>query len=312
MNILSPQETAERLPYGPLAEAIADVLQALRAGEASAPERLHLPLEDGGVLLVMPASDRTMAVNKTLTVHVSNGKLGLPVIQAEILAMDAKTGKRLGLLDGQAVTARRTAALSLLAAKRLSPPSKREPVLLLFGAGVQAQAHLEAFRQELDATKTYIATRSGTSAEKLAKQARAQGLDATALPPLADAMEQDLRALLAEARYIVMATTSTTPLFSDEAAGAVGNDAFIAAVGAFTPAMAELPVGLLAKSKVYVDTLEAAKAEAGDLIRAGQDWSQTMALADALGAPRPEAGPVTFKSVGHALFDLAAARLALG
>ncbi|MGE4556166.1 MAG: delta(1)-pyrroline-2-carboxylate reductase family protein [Desulfovibrionaceae bacterium] len=312
MKILTPEQTAELLPYEPLAQALADILKTMRAGEASAPERLHQSLEGGGVLLVMPASDRTMAVIKTLSVHVANGQIGLPVIQGEVLALNAKNGERLGLLDGQVVTSRRTAALSLLAAKHLSPPSQREPVMLLFGAGVQAQAHLEAFRQELGVRKVYIVTRSGTSAERLATQAISRGMDATALPPLGETPEKNLRNLLAEARYIVMATTSTAPLFSNETAEAVQNDAFTAAIGAFSPVMAELPAGLLAKGRVYVDTLEATRAEAGDLIRAGQDWSQVTALADALDAPRPEAGPVVFKAVGHALFDLAAARLAFG
>ena len=40
------------------------------------------------------------------------------------------------------------------------------------------------------------------------------------------------------------------------------------------------------------------------------DWSRVVELQDALDAATPEDGPIIFKSVGHALWDLAAARLA--
>ena len=92
----------------------------------------------------------------------------------------------------------------------------------------------------------------------------------------------------------------------------VRSDAFIAAVGAFRPDMAELPPALVRSAKLYVDTLEGAKTGAGDIIQAGVDWASVTALEDALDTSPPVGGPVIFKSVGHALWDLAAARLALG
>src|SRR5207244_1175213 len=74
---------------------------------------------------------------------------------------------------------------------------------------------------------------------------------------------------------------------------------FVAAVGAYLPEMAELPPGLVRRSRVFVDTLEGAQAEAGDLIMAGIDWSGVTPLEEALDAPRAGKGPVVFKSVGH-------------
>ena len=89
------------------------------------------------VVLTMPATDGEIAVVKTITVHPANRDR--PVIQGEITVLEAATGRRLGVLDGPTVTARRTAAVSLLAAKRLSPPE--DGPLLVIGAGVQARAH---------------------------------------------------------------------------------------------------------------------------------------------------------------------------
>src|SRR5439155_13530104 len=94
----------------------------------------------------------------------------------------------------------------------------------------------------------------------------------------------------------------------------VRDDTFVVAVGAYLPEMAELPAELVRRSSelatLYVDTLGGARAEAGDLIMAGIDWARVTPLEEALDAPRPDKGPVIFKSVGHALWDLAAARLA--
>ena len=56
--------------------------------------------------------------------------------------------------------------------------------------------------------------------------------------------------------------------------------------------------------------MASARGEAGDFLRAGVDWGAVTALEDILDAPPRPAGPVVFKTVGHALFDLAAAKLA--
>jgi ornithine cyclodeaminase len=74
--------------------------------------------------------------------------------------------------------------------------------------------------------------------------------------------------------------------------------------------MAELPADLVRRSRLFADSLEGVRAEAGDFIQAGIDWDRVRPLAEAIEEQRPEEGPVIFKSVGHAMFDLAAARLA--
>jgi ornithine cyclodeaminase len=112
--------------------------------------------------------------------------------------------------------------------------------------------------------------------------------------------------VLDRVRLVITATTSTSPVIGDQ----VGDDVFVAAVGAYRPNMAEVPPDLLRRSSIYVDTLEGAQTEAGDLIQAGVDWSKVTQLEDTVDMPAPRRGPVIFKSVGHALWDLAAARLA--
>nr|MBA3701896.1 delta(1)-pyrroline-2-carboxylate reductase family protein [Rubrobacteraceae bacterium] len=99
MKILDASQTAARLPYQTLADSIREVALARSSGRLRAPPRLVLPLSEGGVLLVMPASDLEISITKLVTVHPQNPGRGLPTIQGEVVVMDATTGERLGLLD---------------------------------------------------------------------------------------------------------------------------------------------------------------------------------------------------------------------
>lgn len=297
MKYLTADQTRQLLAYSALADALRDMLHAKRVGKAHAPVRTSMSLSNDSVLLLMPAYDEQWAITKLVTVHGDNARHGLPVVQADVLVMEAATGRRLAMLDGTVVTARRTAALSLLAARTLAP--NPEGSLLVVGAGTQARHHLEALCEGLGVGRAYITSRELPHAEALASHARTLGIEA-----MAAATPEEV---LSEVSLVVTATTSTRPVLSLD----VREDAFIAAVGAYTPSMAELPPELVRRSRLFVDTLEGAQAEAGDLILAGVDWSRVTALEDALEMARPESGPVVFKSVGHALWDLAAARLAL-
>ena len=300
MEILDASQTAARLPYPDLADSIREVALARSSGGFRTPPRLVLPVQRGGVLLVMPASDREISITKLVTVHPENQARGLPTIRGEVVVMDATTGERLGLLDGGVVTARRTAALSMLAAGELA--QHRRGPLLVVGAGTQGRAHLEAFYEGLGVSEVSVSSRSTDSAEALAGHARALGMDARTVERPEEALE--------EVGLVVTATTSREPVLPDT----VPDGVFVAAVGSFEPRAAELPPALISNSHVFVDTVEGAKDEAGDLIQAAQagafSWEEATALEDALRSPSPPEGTVVFKSVGHALWDLAAARTA--
>lgn len=300
MEILDAQETASRLSYTDLVDSIREIMVRRRNGELEAPPRLTPGLPEGGTLLVMPAADEAFAMTKLVTVHPENARHDLPTIQGEVVVMDAKTGVRLGILEGGTVTARRTAALSLLAAQTLA--KKPDGPLLILGAGTQAKAHLEAFHEGLGVSKIFIASRTGERAQALAGHAQSLGIEVEVAASVAQALD--------EVSMIVTATTSYEPVLPEY----VPADTFVAAVGAFNPKMAELPPALLSKSTVVVDTLEGAKEEAGDLIQAEQvgafEWEGSVQLEDALFWSNLPDGPIIFKSVGHALWDLAAARTA--
>jgi 1-piperideine-2-carboxylate/1-pyrroline-2-carboxylate reductase [NAD(P)H] len=300
VEILSAENTASRLPYLELADAIREVALARRSGTVQAPPRLALPLAEDGVLLVMPASDAEISITKLVTVHPENVGRGLPTIQGEVVVMEAATGSRLGLLDGTVVTARRTAALSMLAARELA--SHPDGPLLVVGAGTQGRSHLEAFREGLGVSEVFIYSRTTESSAALAEHAVGLGMDAVVVPRPEDA--------LGEVTLLVTATTSREPVLPEGVRG----DAFVAAVGSFESEAAELPPAMISRSTVVVDTTEGAREEAGDLLQAESvgafRWESAAALEDALRWSERPGGLVVFESVGHALWDLAAAKLA--
>lgn len=295
---LSPEQTARALPYGPLADEIAAVL---RDPSVQVPARIVQHLDGGGRLLVMPAADARVAITKLITVTPANAGTGLPTIQGDVVVFDGPTGSRRLILDGPTVTARRTAAVSLLAARRLAPHP--DSPLLIVGAGVQGRSHLEAFAEGLGVREVRVCSRSPRSAQALVDHALGLGLKARRVDDPAHA--------LADCALVVTATPANAVVLDR----LERQDVFIAAVGAFTPSMMELGPALCrelaANGTVIVDTRDADH-EAGDLLQAGLDVSAIHSLADVITPewPRPS-GPVLFKSCGWGGWDLAAARLAM-
>lgn len=299
--LLNATETAARLPYPALA---AEIERLLRDESVQVPARLVQALPGGGSLFVMPALDGRLAITKLITLTPANAGTDRPTIQGDVLVFDLASGERRLILDGPTVTARRTAAVSLLAAQKLAP-NPHGP-LLIIGAGVQGYAHLEALAAGLGVTEVLIASRSETSARALAEHARTLGLRARVVA--------DPNAALADCPLVVTCTPASGVVLQ----ALPRADAFIAAVGAFTPKMVELSPALCrhmaTHGTVVLDTRDADH-EAGDLLQAGLDVGQFTTLQDVLRAkknrPDTKVGPVLFKSCGWAGWDLAAARLAL-
>ncbi|NOV25703.1 delta(1)-pyrroline-2-carboxylate reductase family protein [Cupriavidus necator] len=309
---LDAATTAARLPYPELAQAIADMLAELRDGTAMAPPRIALPVGDAhggaGTLLVMPARNRELVMTKNITVHPGNPQRGLPSILGEVVVADAHTGARIAMLDGPTVTGRRTAAVSLLAAQRFA--ARPDGELLIVGAGVQALTHLEAFVAGLRVRKLWLHSRTRDKADALVAHARALGVEAQ--------VAESVAAVLPRVSMVVTVTSSRTAVLPDLDSGLWRDHHFIAAVGAFRPDMCELPPALChaaaGHGRLLADTLFGIEDEAGDLLQAGIDWANVQPFETAIlqaDTIRARAGsPLVFKSVGYALWDLAACVLA--
>lgn len=106
--------TAQLLDFAGLMDAVATAATDYAAGRILSPERLMVPLGQGGVLLSMPATAPDIAIHKLVNVQPANARQGLPTIHGVVTACDTATGRPLCLLDGPEVTGRRTAAVTML------------------------------------------------------------------------------------------------------------------------------------------------------------------------------------------------------
>jgi len=263
---------------------IAEAIRLALLSGARIPPRTVVPLPDGQ-FLVMPAADDRLAIAKLVLVQPGREAS----VFAELWVRDLDTGE-VWHLPAEELTVRRTAALSLLAARTLAP--KKRGALLLFGAGRQARGHLEAFHEGLTLTRVLVKGRSPERVEALLEAARALGLPAE---PFSGRYPEDLA-------FVVTATTSPDPVVGDDLPDGV----FVAAVGSFTPEARELPEALVRRAELVVADTADALLEAGELV--GLPRNRVRLLAEVLEDPPPARGTVVFKSTGHALFDLAAVR----
>lgn len=212
-----------------------------------------------------------------------------------IVAVFDADGACRGLVDGPTLTAIRTAAGAGLATRLLARPDARTMAML--GAGAMAYDQVVAVREVRPIDVVLVWSRDRRHAEALARR-----LDAEAI---ADASEA-----VTAADVVTTATPSTAPLFDAEA---VRSGTHLNAVGAFTPEMCEIPPGVVAAARVFVDDFDAAASEAGDLLQADRRPDGT--IGDLLAGRirgRTSSDQVTFfKSVGIAPQDVAAAVAAL-
>jgi 1-piperideine-2-carboxylate/1-pyrroline-2-carboxylate reductase [NAD(P)H] len=301
MNILDAAATAAALPYAELVPAVAQAARQLAAGTIAAPERMVVPLGAGGVLLAMPAIGVDIGVTKVITVHGDNARHRLPAIQGEVIVFDSATGRRLCLLDGPTVTARRTAAVTLLGIQTLLP--RRPASALLIGTGAQAATHARALIEFFGLAECRVASRNAAHAQAFCDALR-RDYPQVNVAPLGAAQASTQTP---DTDLVIALTTATSPVIP---ANLHANTLAIG-VGAFKPDMAEFPAALLHARAIVVDHLAGARHEAGDLLQAGIDWSGVRDLGTVLanGCPTADALPV-FKTVGHAAWDLAAARVA--
>ena len=285
-------------------EAAIDALEAAFKSERlpESPQRTHMEV-DGGELLLMPASGDAGVGVKLVTLNAANPERGLPFIHAVYVLFAPGSMEPLAVIDGQALTALRTAAVSGLATRYLAPPEAER--LVIFGAGVQASSHLHAMRAVRPVWEVTIVSRTPERAKALADRAWALGMEATAGDPSA----------VARADLICTCTTSSEPLF-DGAALKAG--AHVNAVGSYQPHTRELDDEAVRRAKLVVETREAALTEAGDLlIPIGKGLigpsSVVADLAEVVRGAQVRTDPedvTIFKSVGVAFEDLVVARAA--
>jgi ornithine cyclodeaminase len=299
---LSADQVSNALPFP-------DLIHALRHGfarPATVPNRTHHAIAQAAgpdaTLLMMPAwLDEFLGV-KIVTVHPSNAALGLPAVHGTYLLSRADSGESLAVLDGSALTARRTAAVAALAADYLARRDASR--LLLVGSGTLAALLPDAFRAVRPIETVEVWNVRPAGGEALAGRLRAAGFDARAATDLDEAVER--------ADIVCCATLSRAALVRGER---LRPGTHLDLIGSFTPDMRECDDAAMTGARVFVDT-RAAIEEAGDLVQPLASGALDRGriegvLADLVAARIPgrrdEQERTVFKSVGTALADLLAA-----
>jgi ornithine cyclodeaminase/alanine dehydrogenase-like protein (mu-crystallin family) len=271
--------------------------------DAAAPLRSTFETARGS-LLVMPARGSEGVGVKLVTLSPANPARRMPLIHAVYVLFDPETQTPEAVFDGGALTALRTAAVSGLATRHLANPSAER--LVLFGAGVQATAHLEAMAVVRSLRTVVLVSRNRERAEALAANARAMGLEGSVGSPGA----------VADADLVCTCTTATSPVFEGRL---LADGAHVNAIGAYLPDTRELDTDTIRRARVVVETRAVAFAEAGDLlIPIAQGSVAAEHVAADLGelvrgaGVRATARDVTvFTSVGMGFEDIVVARAAV-
>jgi ornithine cyclodeaminase/alanine dehydrogenase-like protein (mu-crystallin family) len=312
--VLGARDVHGLLPYPDCAAAMRDALTAFASGQVHQPLRTIIrPPAAAGMMALMPAylaagEEAASAYGlKAICIFGGNPASGLDSHQGVVLLCSAHTGKPLALLNASAATEIRTAAVSAVATELLARADATE--LAIIGTGVQARSHLLAIAAVRPLDRVRVAGRDPDKARRFAGDMRERTtVPVTACDSAADA--------LAGAGIVVTATSSAEPVLRRDW---LAPGAHVNAVGACVPQARELDAETMAAAAVFADSRESVANEAGDYVLAQAEGAigpghVRAELGELLTATAPgrtgDAEITVFESLGLAIEDLAAARLA--
>lgn len=291
LPFIGEAEIAAALEWRPLIDTIEEAMIAFSAGRVAQPVRQMVPVPGhDAILAAMPAVGDAMAV-KVVTLYHENAGTDRPTHQAVILVFDKSNGSPLAVLDGRLITEMRTAAGSAAAARKLAVAAPE--VVTIMGNGVQARAHAQALAQVRACGELRLWARNAEHGRAVADEIGAVFC--------ADA-EQAVR----DADIVVCATSATEPILE----GAwLKPGAFVTSVGWNGADGRELDDAAMTKT-VIVESVDAARDQAGNVRGSGCEVFAEIGEIYA-GTKTVLAGAtVIYDSVGIAIMDTAAAKLA--
>ena len=305
MRFFDAEAIRSRLPWPRMLAALEEALR----GEVDAPLRANHPIavpgQPSATLLAMPAWRRGRRIGvKLVTVFPGNADRGRRSVAAVYVLFDANDGTPIALLDGEELTARRTAGASAYAASKLARSNANH--LVMVGAGRMARPLIDAHRHVRPIDRVSIWSRTADHARATTASCVRDGIAARAVT--------DLAAAIADADVVSCATLATAPLVEGRW---LRPGTHIDLVGAFRRHMRESDDLVMQRAHlIVVDDRTAALSEGGDVVQAidaGAIGKEKIAaelrdLARGEHPGRTQEDQITvFKSVGFALEDLAAA-----
>lgn len=285
-------------------DAIEKAMQTSISGEFVMPRRMHLDYGKNTFLL-MPCITDEYWVTKLVSFCPGNKESGRPSIYGTVVLNDTKTGEPLAVMDGAMITRMRTAAVTAVGIKKLSPVNSHS--LGLIGTGTQGiyQALFACSVREISEIRAYdpnISNLRQFSAELTKKH-----------PEIKVIFASDSTEVALDSEVIISATNSPLPVFPDSRELFTGKT-FIG-IGSYKPDCREFPEQLFRQvDQIFIDSLDGKK-ESGDLIiPMANHWINeeniiplgNLILGNVTLSPNPTR---LFKTVGSAIFDLFAAKL---
>ena len=238
--------------------------------------------------------------------YLGNPEQGLPVVQALIILNDGTNMVPLAVMNGTYITAVRTGAAAGVATRYLAREDASTAGII--GAGVQAKTQLEAVAAVRSIRTAKVFDVFPEAAARYATEmSQRLGIQVS----VAATAEEAVRGM----DVVCTASTSKTPVVLGEW---LKPGAHVNGIGSHSTDARELDTAVIVRSKVVVDTLDAAMAEAGDIlmpiaegaITADHIWGE---LGDVITGKRPgrtsPAEITLFKSQGLAIQDVATANL---
>ncbi|MEN8204072.1 MAG: ornithine cyclodeaminase family protein [Bacteroidota bacterium] len=282
--------------------------KTLATGNSIQPLRSAMWLPDkSGLLGMMPAyeGDTQVMGIKVISVFPGNHAKGLSSHQGAVLLFESGTGQMYAIIDGDSVTAIRTAAASAVATNLLAREDAEE--LAILGAGEQGTQHLEAMLMTRNIKRVKIWSRTHQHALLFKeRESERYTVPIEALKEVPDAVNH--------ADIICTTTSAKEPVLRSEW---VKKGVHINAVGACTAGARELDSELVVRSKLFTDRTESLFNESGDylfpmkegLIGEEHLRGEIGELLNGRKSARENDGDITlFKSLGLAVEDLTACR----
>ena len=267
--VLSDLEVSRLMPpYQDLHRVLSKVMRDCTDKKLVQPVRQMLTVPGTSDRFIsMPAIVPSLGVMgiKVVCAVPSNKERDLPTHLGSIQLYNL-TGELVCQMEAGEITAKRTAVVSAVATTALANPLSRN--LAVLGAGVQAESHIWALRGWYPLQKVTIWNRTRSRADELASKVALEDGDGGRSNYLECVVADSIEAACRDADIICTVTGSSTPLLFRHH---VKLGAHINCVGASTASTRELADDIMLDERVllYVDSLEAARVEAGDVVMSG-------------------------------------------
>eukprot|EP01111_Echinosteliopsis_oligospora_P012719 TRINITY_DN4392_c0_g1_i1.p1 TRINITY_DN4392_c0_g1~~TRINITY_DN4392_c0_g1_i1.p1 ORF type:complete len:322 (+),score=107.05 TRINITY_DN4392_c0_g1_i1:131-1096(+) len=305
MIILNEEQIKNLITIEEAIEVNRDSFVQQATGSAIVPDRISIPVpSQEGATLFKPCKIGGGLGLKVVSVRPNNTDFS--TVPGYIFLVDDETGKAKAFMDATYLTALRTAAGSAVATDLLSSPSSSH--LLVFGAGLQAQVHIEAMLHVRPSIKFVgIWNRTEKRALDLCSSLSLK------YPEVKFKIATNTASDVSSADIIVTATNATKPVFEGDLVKA---GAHINGIGSFLPNMQEINSETVKKARIVVDTPLAT--ECGDFVVPHQLSSFDLnTICGQLGdliqgkikVRNTDQDVTFFKSVGTAVQDISTAHL---